>query len=415
MKDLNFTGLISAITLSAALTACGGGGGGSDTSSTSTPTAPTTPSATISSFSATGPTANTRLAVVTGQSIYLNWSSANANTCTLSGASSGSVAGSGQQVITAQSVTAATVNSYTLTCGSASASASITVLPARTTIPDTGLQAALTAMGMTVSSDGTIDTTAAMAVTDLEITQNYGIVNLTGLSSFQGLTKLVIQQNAGLTNVSDVSSLTGLTFLDIWMGAFTSIDVSKLISLQTLGISQIVGLSTVDISKLTALTELDFQNDNNDPTSPWGVTQGLTSLDISHNVNLQKVYIGFNLLTSIDTSKNVSLQEAWFEGNPFTSLDFSKNTNVDYVIAYGCKKLSNLNVASTNNGQVLTRLSIDDTALTSVHVGTAVSSYNTWISTATATQETQLDGAIDNHYVNGNVGMWLPVGLTFTQ
>ncbi len=402
----------------AALAACGGGGGGGDSSTTNPVTPPPPPAqAVVTNFNASGATPTEAHAVVSGESIVLNWSTENASSCTLSGGNASDVLAFGQQTLTAPTVTAPTVNTYSLVCGnSAIATTSIQVLPTKTAIPDAGLQHALQAQGLTVGTDGTIDTTAALAVTDLEIQQDYGIVDLTGLAAFQGLTKLQIWHNTALTNVSDVSSLTSLTWLDIWTGAFTSIDVSRLTNLTTLGVSMIDGLPTVDISKNVKLTELDFQNDNDDVNTPWGKTKGLTSLDISHNVNLERVYIGLNLLSSIDTFKNAHLAEAWFEGNQFTSLDFSHNSQLTYAVLYSCPKLTTLNLKGINSGGLPDRLNLDsDLALTAVNV-TNPTQYTNWLATATQTPGTLPDGSTDVLYNGaGGIAMMLPANVVFSQ
>jgi Leucine-rich repeat (LRR) protein len=407
---------LSALFLTCALVACGGGGGGSDTTTNPVTPPPPAPVAKITNFNASGAQPTETKAVASGESIVLNWSALNADSCTLTGGTTASVGAYGQQVVTAPSVTAATTVNFSLVCGTSPVSiASIKVLPARTLIVDAGLQQALQAQGLTVASDGSIDTAAALAVTTLIINQNYGITDLSGLSSFQALTKLQVQQNPGLVNVADVSSLTNLQWLSIWKGKFTSIDVSALTDLTLLGINEIDGLATVDISKLTKLVELDFQNDNDDLASPWGLTKGMTSLDISHNTALQRVYIGFNLLTSIDTSKNGALQEAWFEGNPFQSLDLSANHSLSYVVLYQCSQLASLNLTGIANGGLPARLSLySDPMLTSVKVASP-SAYTTWLASATATPETEKDGSTDTMYQQGSITMWLPTGLVFTQ
>jgi len=107
---------LAGVLLCLAVAACGGGGGGAS-SSNSTQMATARP---VVSISAT-PTATT-----TGQVITLTWSVSNppASGCTASGAWSGSVASSGAQNVTAGA--AGTAN-YTLTCGSVSNTASVTV------------------------------------------------------------------------------------------------------------------------------------------------------------------------------------------------------------------------------------------------------------------------------------------------
>lgn len=416
MNKLHTLSTLFATAALAALTACGGGGGG-DSAPAPTPSAPApAPTATIVTFSVSGPTATEHTAVVSGETIDVTWASMNASTCALSGDASGSVAGSGQQAITAPTVTTATTQTYTVTCGAATQTGTITVLPARTVIVDAGFQQALQAQGLTVASDDTIDTKAAMAMTELKIQQDYGIVDVTGISSFQGLTKLQLEQNPTLANVSDINQLTGLTWLNIWKGTFTAIDVSRLTNLTLLGITQIDGLQTVDTSHNTQLVELDFGNDNDDAGSPWGVSKGLTSIDLSHNVNLERVYLGYNLLTTVDTSKNARLQEAWFEGNPVQSLDFSHNANVNYVLCWDCAQLTSLNLVGINGGSLPARLSLyGDTQLTTIRVSNPAQ-YTAWMASATLSVDNDSNGVfVDNRYNAGGLAWYLLPTQTFVQ
>ena len=92
------------------LSACGGGGGDSSTSPKSS-----APMVTL--------TAN-RTSIVTGQSVALSWSTANATACSASSAWSGTKATSGSESVT---VDEAGTASYTLTCENTSGSAARTV------------------------------------------------------------------------------------------------------------------------------------------------------------------------------------------------------------------------------------------------------------------------------------------------
>jgi hypothetical protein len=116
---MKFTHLAGAL-LCLVLAACGGGGS-SSTAATSTGTTESMTSITpVISISAS-PTATT-----TGQVITLTWSVANASgsSCTASGAWTGTVATSGTQTVTAGDAGSA---NYTLTCGSVSNTAVVTV------------------------------------------------------------------------------------------------------------------------------------------------------------------------------------------------------------------------------------------------------------------------------------------------
>ena len=90
------------------IAACGGGGGGSSSEPT-TPITPTNPSITAFNSSSTS--------ILEGESISLNWSSANANSCSASGDWSGTKSANGNETLQLSSVKTYT---FTLTCSGAS-------------------------------------------------------------------------------------------------------------------------------------------------------------------------------------------------------------------------------------------------------------------------------------------------------
>lgn len=294
--------------------------------------------------------------------------------------------------------------------------------PARTAIYDAGFRQALSDNGVVVAADGTIDTTVAQAQTQLLIEKDYGIVDLTGLAAFTHLSTLHVYYNTSLSNVTEVSGLTTLSELGIYKGAFSSIDVSKLVSLQTLGVTEIVGLSTVDVSTLVGLTELDLQNDCDDPASLWGKTQGLTSIDVSHNVNLENLNLACNLITSVDTSKNAHLAYVWLNGNSgVTSLDFSSNHMLTSAGVYAMSNLVTLNLKGTNGGQLLSRLAAwSDPSLTTIVV-TSPTMYTNFEASAYQATENRDDHSVDVEYSQnanfaaGTTQLWIPLGVLFTQ
>lgn len=159
------TGL-AVLTASLILTACGGGGGGGGGSSApssgsgSTPPATTSPGGTTTTPPSTGggttttppssgggtttpptgstpsnPVATVNLkadaTAVAGQPVTLTWISSDtgASSCTISGDYSATVATSGTQQVTTKSSTSAYTASYTITCGSATSTASVNVTP----------------------------------------------------------------------------------------------------------------------------------------------------------------------------------------------------------------------------------------------------------------------------------------------
>lgn len=157
---------LAAVLLALTLAACGGGGGSSSTSTSSGSSTSTTTTmssaATVVSISAT-PTATT-----SGQVITLTWNVANPTTssCTASGAWNGSVATSGSQNVTAGDAGDA---SYTLTCGSVSNTATVTVSappPAAPTVSMSFASSSLTVGNSTTLSWSSANATSCTASGD---------------------------------------------------------------------------------------------------------------------------------------------------------------------------------------------------------------------------------------------------------
>ncbi|MRW86538.1 DUF3443 family protein [Pseudoduganella sp. FT26W] len=199
MKYLHLAGAL----LCLALAACGGGGSSSASTATGTTEsmAAVTP---VVSISAT-PTATT-----SGQVVTLTWSVSNASgsTCTASGAWNGTVATSGTQTVTAGDAGTA---SYTLTCGSASNTAVVTVAtpPPSPSVSLTLAPANITTAQSTVlswSSANTTSCTASGAWSGSKATA--GSVTITPTASGSFTYSLACSGDGGTANASSVLSVT---------------------------------------------------------------------------------------------------------------------------------------------------------------------------------------------------------------
>ena len=168
------------------------------------------------------------------------------------------------------------------------------------------------------------------------------------------------------THVEDITGIENFVNLEVlllWQNDFTSIDLTKLKKLKILGLGE-CPLDTVDLSQNTELIELDFQANSqraNDPTYPYGKTLGFTSLDLTHNVKIERIYIWTNRITELDVSMLPNLTDLWIGGsefwsggtgggNPIETLDLSNNPKLNVLVADGCN-LKSLNIKNTaNNG-----------------------------------------------------------------
>lgn len=334
-----------------------------------------------------------------GGSFTLTWTSAGNNNCVASGSWTGNLSSSGTQSIIP---TTAGNNTYTITNGTASSTVSVNVLPQYTAIPDVVFETALIGAGLDDVIDGRISTAKALSITKLAITETgylppefytsdangvrtivpfaavYGtgisldspsITDMTGIESFVNLTHLIFEnQKVSTVNFSTLINLKGLS---LWQEPITSIDLSKNLKLEALGLTE-TPLRTVDISMLTELSIICFQQDG-DRTVPYTTRRGtnvygFSSLDLSKNTKLVRLYIMANGLTSLDLTNNKSLQELWANQNKFQSFDFRGFTNLSYVILWG-NNLNYLNINGINGGNMPFRLYTDGNPnLSEIHV-----------------------------------------------
>ena len=165
----------------------------------------------------------------------------------------------------------------------------------------------------------------------------------------------VITQNiADLTGIEDFTSLISL---DCWGNQLTTLDISQNINLEFLDVGY--GYSTSPLGNY--LTSLDVSQNTVLQHLRCGNNQ-LTSLDVSQNTALLSLGCESNQLMSLDVSQNTAL--TWFScwSNQLTSLDVSQNINlVDFQCSWN--NLTNLDVTNNNLLEVLFVMSNQLTSL----------------------------------------------------
>ena len=194
-------------------------------------------------------------------------------------------------------------------------------LPEWTSIPDINFENELISQGIDDVVDGRVLTANISSLINLKL-EHTNISDATGIENF-----------------------VSLEFLSMWDNPITTIDVTKNIALKILGLGE-CPLNTVDLSKNTELIEIDFQGDssrNNDESYPYGKTLGMTSLDLRHNLKMEKIFIWCNRLTSLDVTMLSNLTTLWLGnsssgptgGNYIKRLDLTGNPKLETFIAEG--------------------------------------------------------------------------------
>ncbi len=240
-------------------------------------------------------------------------------------------------------------------------------LPEWTLIPDINFEKSLITQGLDNIQDGKVLTS-----------------NISSLKLFR-------MEHARVKDMTGLESFVSVENLFLWDNDFTKINLSQNTKLKILGLSE-CPLSSIDLSNNTELVEIDFQHNStrgNDPTYAFGKTTGFTSLDLSKNTKLERIYVWMNRLTALDVSMCPNLTDLWLSGgygdrrsgNPIESIDLSKNPKFNVLVASDCN-LKYLNIKGTaNNGVPRTCITKGNASLNEIKVNN-INAINSWRETA---------------------------------
>jgi Leucine-rich repeat (LRR) protein len=205
----------------------------------------------------------------------------------------------------------------------------LSALPEYVSVPDSRFEQALIDRGLDFVLDGRIRTAPIANATTIEILNDMGISSIVGIEAFPNLQRLrIIHNNISSVNLSKNPNLTWVSF---WDNKLTSIDVSSLSKLEYFGAGD-NDIVTFDVSRNRNLTELDFGN--TEGRTGYGTTRGVTSIDISNNPNLQRLYMQNNRLTSLNLSGNPIIKEIWVHDNKIESLDCTRNSLLSWFLVW---------------------------------------------------------------------------------
>ena len=202
-------------------------------------------------------------------------------------------------------------------------------LPEYISVPDNRFEQALIDRGLDFVLDGRIKTAPIVNATTIEILNPMGIVSIRGIEAFPNLQRLRIIHNQ-ISSV-DLSKNPNLTWVSFWDNKLTNIDVSSLHKLEYFGAGD-NDIVTFDVSKNQNLTELDFGN--TEGRTGYGTTRGVTSIDITRNPNLQRLYMQNNRLTALNLSGNPIIKEIWVHDNKIESLDCTRNPILSWFLVW---------------------------------------------------------------------------------
>ncbi|MDQ6470156.1 T9SS type A sorting domain-containing protein [Flavobacterium sp. LHD-80] len=177
--------------------------------------------------------------------------------------------------------------------------------------------------------------------------------------------------NSSITDLTGIEDFTALTALNCNQAGLTSLDLSKNLNLLKLNCGGNYNLAKFDASKNPNLVYLNCSNLSLSTLNLTSNTalqyldasnNSLTTLDLSNNTNLLEIQVRSNKLTTVDLSKNTALKQINFTSNLITSLNVSNNTALT-VLELGTNQLKSIDLSKN---KLLTDLGIYTNQLTSL-------------------------------------------------
>ena len=267
----------------------------------------------------------------------------------------------------------------------------------QTYVPDDNFEQALIDLGYDDVLDNYVVTDSISGVNNLYL-NSIPISDLTGIEDFVSLDSLFL---GGLDIDSvDLTSNTSLVYLKTMIcQQMSSVNVTGLTLLDNLTFVGATSLASLDVSSNIALTTLGAYG--------LGSYDGiLTTLNVSSNTALTKLYLNDNALTTLDVSTNTALTTLYCHNNNLTALDVNANTALT-VLASRNNAITNLDVSANT---ALTYLGCSNNQLTYLNMRNGITEQLTsFIATGNSldcieVNEVDVDYATANWtYANGNI------------
>jgi Leucine-rich repeat (LRR) protein len=192
-------------------------------------------------------------------------------------------------------------------------------------IPDTNFKKALIELGIDKNKDGEIQTSEAVMVDSLNVSNNK-IEDLTGIEAFTNLLFLNCSMNS--LSVIDFSNNSVLKTIYCGWNNLKTININKN--------SELFSLFCTDNS----LQSIDISNNYNLKFFACDKNQ-LSAINVSNN-KLTIFWCGYNKLEYIDISKNTELVDFRCSHNQITALDLRNNKELHFLHCGDNPKLKNI-------------------------------------------------------------------------
>jgi len=211
-----------------------------------------------------------------------------------------------------------------------------------------------------VNGDGQISLSEAQNTTFISIDTNNNITNLGGIEHYPNLTILMIKNNP-ITAPLNLSQNTQLQNIRLGFGtSVTSVDLTGLTQLKYLSIG-VASNTPINVLNKPLLEEIMIEGT---------LSGGLSSIDVSQNPLLKKLWINDNNLTSINVTQNpvleeLVLQKATTIPTSISTLNVTQNPLLKTIAVSGHSLLPSIDVSMN---LALERLFTGNTAITSLNL-----------------------------------------------
>ncbi|WP_458627360.1 T9SS type A sorting domain-containing protein [Winogradskyella sp. PC D3.3] len=187
-------------------------------------------------------------------------------------------------------------------------------------------------------------------IVGLDLTQNTNLVDLNLGSLNWQFNAIDLTQNTNLVRLItegvalealDLTQNINLEVLAITGSPLITLDLSQNVNLIELDLTSSQNLTSIDVSNNLNLEKLTFDHymdslnpntvdvSNNLNLRELNCTKaGIDFLDVSNNINLERLYLAENNLTELDVSNLVNLEYLYVEENKLEVLDITHNPNI---------------------------------------------------------------------------------------
>ena len=175
-----------------------------------------------------------------------------------------------------------------------------------------------------------------------------------------------------ITDLTGIEAMVNLIILNAGENQISSVDVSNNTSLSKLFLDN-NNISSIDVSPLVNLTDLHLFHNNLSSLNVLNnvklkflyiANNNITSIDVSNNVALLHLYMANNKITEVDVSNNLALLHLYMANNTIASVDVSVNTQLEQLYAWS----NELTALSVSENISLSQLLVNDNKLESLVV-----------------------------------------------